>query len=323
MDFSDFLADPFDAMTGWLQGHILMPMLWHLGLSAWEDISYGWAMVALYGIAQVLITLAISMPAERFWPLEKWHKTESVGTDIAYTLVNRIGVLPLVSFVLFYTVQTWINGVLTDHGIVPPTIERALPFLLGHPILTLITYFIILDFAEYWRHRLSHRFYWWYTLHSLHHAQRQMTFWSDDRNHVLDDFISGVWFGVVALAIGVPPIQFPMLVLTLRVLESFSHANTRVYFGWLGERLLISPRFHRAHHSIKAAGQKSCNYGAIFPWWDMMFRTADFGREYIRTGDPSAEEAMHTGNFMEQQLAGLRRFARSFRRRRSQRPASI
>ena len=110
-----------------------------------------------------------------------------------------------------------------------------LPFLLGRPILTLMTYLVILDFAEYWRHRLSHRFYWWYALHSLHHAQRQMTFWSDDRNHLLDDLMSGIWFGVVALAIGVPPLQFPMLVLTVRVLESFSHANTRVHFGRLGE----------------------------------------------------------------------------------------
>ena len=135
---NDFLLDPFDAMAGWLQGHLLLPMLWHLGLSAWEDISYGWALVALYGVAQVFITLRLSMPAERFFPLERWKRSESVGTDIFYTLLNRVGVLPLVSFVLFYAVQTWMNGFLTDHGIMPPTIERAVPFLLGHPILTLI-----------------------------------------------------------------------------------------------------------------------------------------------------------------------------------------
>ena len=57
-------------------------------------------------------------------------------------------------------------------------------------------YAIILDFADYWRHCLSHQFRWWWALHSLHHAQRQMTFWSDDRNHLLDDLIAFVWFGV-------------------------------------------------------------------------------------------------------------------------------
>jgi sterol desaturase/sphingolipid hydroxylase (fatty acid hydroxylase superfamily) len=33
----------------------------------------------------------------------------------------------------------------------------------------------------------------------------------------------------------------------------------------------------------------------VFPWWDMMFGTADFNREYVQTGDPSGEEALATG----------------------------
>ena len=70
--------------------------------------------------------------------------------------------------------------------------------------------------------------------------------------------------------------QFPLLVLVLRFIESLSHANARLSFGWLGERLLISPRFHRAHHGVLAAGRRSCNYGAVLPWWDMLFGTADF-----------------------------------------------
>ena len=46
-----------------------------------------------------------------------------------------------------------------------------------------------------------------------------MTFWSDDRNHLLDDTIAFVWFGVIALAIGVPPMEFPLIVLVLRYVE--------------------------------------------------------------------------------------------------------
>jgi sterol desaturase/sphingolipid hydroxylase (fatty acid hydroxylase superfamily) len=159
-------------------------------------------------------------------------------------------------------------------------------------------------------------FGWWWALHSLHHAQEQMTFWSDDRNHILDDIISALWFGVIALLIGIPPMQFPLLVLFLKFLESLSHANARVSFGRIGERLLISPRFHRAHHGILAAGEKSCNYGAILPWWDMMFGTADFSREYVRTGDPSADSALTSGNYFQQQWAGLRRMARMLTRKR-------
>ncbi len=303
------MTDPFSLAAGWLQETVLLPALYALDMMQWEEISFGWALFACYGLAQVVVTFAVCLPLERWRPVEHWPDAKAVWVDVLYTLISRVGVLPLVTFVLFYQLQVALNGWMTDHGWVPPTLERLMPALLGHHVLTFVVYAIILDFAEYWRHRLSHRFGWWWALHSLHHAQRQMTFWSDDRNHVLDDLIGFVWFTAIALLIGIPPLQFPLLVLLLRLLESLSHANARVSFGWLGERLLISPRFHRAHHGVLAAGQRSANYGAILPWWDVLFRTADFDRAYVRTGDPSAEEALATGTYLQQQMAGLRRMA--------------
>jgi sterol desaturase/sphingolipid hydroxylase (fatty acid hydroxylase superfamily) len=302
---------PFDLAAGWLQEHLVLPLLYRFDLMEWEEIGFGWALFAVYGVAQVLVTYAVCLPLERWRPVERWSDQKAVGVDIIYTLIARVGLLPLVTFVLFYQLQVAMNGWLTDHGYVPPTLERLLPFLLGRPALTFCAYVIILDFAEYWRHRLSHIFHWWYALHAVHHAQRQMTFWSDDRNHLLDEVIGFIWFMGIGLLIGIPPMQFPLLVLLLRLIESLSHANARLSFGWLGERLIVSPRFHRAHHGELAAGQKSVNYGAILPWWDMIFRTADFSRAYVRTGDPTAEEAMATGSYAAQQWAGLRRMMRA------------
>ena len=305
------MPDPFDLAAGWLQGHLLVPLLYRFGWMAWEDIAYGWALFAVYGAFQVVLTFALCLPLEHWRPVERWPDRKAVGVDVLYTVVSRVGVLPLFTFVLFYQAQVQLNGWLADQGLVPPTLERLFPALLGRQVLTFVIYAVILDFADYWRHRLSHMFQWWWALHSLHHAQRQMTFWSDDRNHVLDDVIAALWFGAIALLIGVPPMQFPLLVLVLRFLESLSHANVRLSFGWLGDRLLISPPFHRAHHGVLAAGQRSCNYGAVLPWWDMLFRSADFSRGYVRTGDPSGDELLHTGNYLQQQWAGLRRFGRA------------
>ncbi len=311
------MTDPFDTVAGWLQEHAVLPLLYQLGLMQWEDVGYNWALFATYGVAQVALTFAICLPLERWRPVERWEDASAVWVDVLYTLVSRIGVLPLVTFVLFYQLQVGMNGWLTDHGWVPPTLERLIPALFGHPVLTFGCYVLILDCADYWRHRLSHSFGWWWALHSLHHAQRQMTFWSDDRNHVVDEVISFSWFMAIGLLIGIPPLQFPLLVLLLRFLESLSHANARLSFGPVGERLLISPRFHRAHHGVLAAGQGSCNYGAILPVWDIAFGTADFGRAYVRTGDPSGEEALATGTWWQQQSAGWRRLLRALRRRRA------
>jgi sterol desaturase/sphingolipid hydroxylase (fatty acid hydroxylase superfamily) len=310
------LTAPFDLAAGWLQETLILPALYALDLMQWEDIAYGWALFAVYGVAQVAVTYAICLPLERWRPVERWPDAKAVTVDVLYTLISRVGLLPLVTFVLFYQLQVWMTGWMADHGWVAPTLERMFPFLLGRQALTFFLYVVILDFADYWRHRLSHAFDWWYSLHALHHAQRQMTFWSDDRNHLLDDIIGFVWFMAIGLLIGIPPMQFPLLVLLLRLLESVSHANARLSFGWLGERLLVSPRFHRAHHGVTAAGEQSVNYGAILPWWDMLFRTGDFSRDFVATGDPTAEEALATGSYAAQQWTGLRRLFATLLRRR-------
>ena len=305
------MIDPFAWIAGWIHETCLVPALWRLGWMQWEDVSFMWVLFAVYGVLQVAINCAICMPMQWLRPLQRFPRTLGAGSavtmDVVYTLIARVGIFPLVSFFGFYEIQTWINGALADRGYVPPTLETLVPGLLELPVLSFFLYAAVLDFTDYWRHRLSHRLGWWYGLHAVHHAQRQMTFWSDDRNHVLDDVISYVWFIAVGLLIGVPPMQFPLLVLFLRLVESLSHANTSLSYGWLGERLLVSPQFHRAHHGLRAAGRRSGNFGAVFPWWDMMFGTASFRRDVVETGDASAEEAMASGGWLAQQRAGLRR----------------
>jgi sterol desaturase/sphingolipid hydroxylase (fatty acid hydroxylase superfamily) len=118
-----------------------------------------------------------------------------------------------------------------------------------------------------------------------------MTFWTDDRNHILDETIAALWFGTIALLIGVSPAQFPLLLLLMRLVEAFSHGNIRLSFGRIGERLLVSPRFHRLHHGVLSVAEHGKNYAVLFPVWDWLFKTADFNRHaYPRTGDPDAPE---------------------------------
>jgi len=307
----------FNIIAGELDQWLILPVLYHFGWMQWEELSFDWALVCVYGMFAVIMTYAVCWPLEYFFPVEQWPNKKAVAVDMLYTLVSRVGILPIVSFLLFYQVQVWFSGLLVDNGFIPPTLETLIPPLFGHPLVTFLIYALILDFADYWRHRLSHGFRGWYALHALHHAQRQMSFWSDDRNHLLDDLISFLWFGIIGLAIGIPPLQFPLLILLLRFMESLSHANVKLSFGKIGERLLVSPRFHRLHHALRAAGRRSCNYGAVFPYWDMLFGTADFSPVYLPTGDARAPEAMATGSYLAQQWSGLRHLAAALGRPRA------
>jgi sterol desaturase/sphingolipid hydroxylase (fatty acid hydroxylase superfamily) len=297
----------FSTLAGELDQAVILPILYRFGWMAWEELSFDWALVCVYGLFAVILTYAICWPLEAAFPIERWPNKKAVGVDVLYTFISRVGVIPIVSFLLFYQVQVLFTATLVDAGFIPPTLETLVPPLFGHPLFTFLCYALILDYADYWRHRLSHRFRAWYALHALHHAQRQMSFWSDDRNHVFDDLISFLWFFIIGLAIGIPPLQFPLLILGLRFMESLSHANIKLSFGW-AEYLLVSPRFHRRHHAIAAAGKRSCNYGAVFPVWDVLHRTADFSAGYHPTGDAKAPEALASGGYFAQQWAGAKLF---------------
>jgi sterol desaturase/sphingolipid hydroxylase (fatty acid hydroxylase superfamily) len=152
-----------------------------------------------------------------------------------------------------------------------------------------------------------------------------MTMWSDNRNHLLDDLLRDTIIAFTARAIGVPPAQFIAVVAFTQLMESLAHANTRITFGWLGERLLVSPRFHRIHHAIgtghegKTPGSLGgCNYAVLFPVWDILFRTARIEPRFaahieptgIRDQLPEFGGKDYGRGFWHQQWLGLKRLVR-------------
>jgi sterol desaturase/sphingolipid hydroxylase (fatty acid hydroxylase superfamily) len=197
------------------------------------------------------------------------------------------------------------------------------PGVTDNALVSLAIYLVIFDLVEYLYHRAQHNIEWMWALHAVHHSQRQMTMWSDNRNHLLDDVLHDVVIVIVSQLIGVPPAQFVAVVAILQLVESFSHANVRLHFGRLGERLIVSPRFHREHHGIAYEPTPSgkivgSNYAVIFPIWDILFRTARFDGNYGPTGIadqlPEAGGRDYGETFLAQQWLGLKRL---FRRRRS------
>ena len=88
-----------DSAAGWLQETVLYPLLYALDLMQWEDVSFGWALFAVYGLVQVIVTFAVCLPLERWRPVETWPDQRAVLVDVLYTLISRVGLLPLITFV--------------------------------------------------------------------------------------------------------------------------------------------------------------------------------------------------------------------------------
>ena len=300
-----WLGDGFDVAQQWLFESVLQPVMFAVGLGSQLENGYKAAGWVLVGLLQLLVIVAVIGPLQRWRPVEPVTDRATIRTDILYTLIHRLGLFRLGLFLAVDPLMDSLFGTLRVAGISTFQLDGLWPGVTDVPWVSLLLYLVVFDFVDYWIHRGQHHFEWWWRLHSLHHAQRQMTMWSDNRNHLLDDMLRDTILVVVAQLIGVAPGQFIAIVAITQLSESFQHANVRMWFGHWGERLWISPRFHRLHHSIgmghetlkplpeaAAAAQGARhrtvlgghNFGVLLPWWDMLMRTANFELRFDPTG---------------------------------------
>jgi sterol desaturase/sphingolipid hydroxylase (fatty acid hydroxylase superfamily) len=295
------------------------PALYQFGLMDWAESSFDAVGFALFGAIAIGLTYILFRPLELWRPVEHWRERRAVRTDVVYTLVHRLGVVPALLFVVLTPIGALIDGYLRFQGYIPPTLEQLAPLLRDWPFVTFLVYIVVLDFGEYWRHRVQHRVGWWWALHSLHHDQRQMTLWADDRNHLIDDVLAAVWSGTLAMLIGVAPAEYPLVVIVFRMIESLAHTNVRLGFGPLGSTLLVGPHYHRVHHSIEHAsapfdGTRGCNFAVILPIWDVLFGTCRHEPAFPPTGVAALSGTAVSCGYLRHQLEGVRRLAAALRR---------
>jgi sterol desaturase/sphingolipid hydroxylase (fatty acid hydroxylase superfamily) len=280
--------DLFAQVQGWLFQTMVEPFMYVAGLGEFAEDAFDGVEWFLTGVCELAALYLLLRPLESLIPAQKLGNRYARLNDFIYTVIHRLG---LFSVAVFFTLDPLLDrvaGWLRLDGVHPFNLESLIPGM--SPTVSFLLYLVVLDFFEYWFHRAQHQFSWWWGLHSLHHSQRDMNLWSDNRNHLLDDLLHDIYMAVIALAIGVAPAQFVLLVSVSRSLQSLQHANVRIHFGWL-EPLLVSPRFHRQHHAIgighESHGQGSlggCNFGVLLPVWDLLFRTARFSREFPAVG---------------------------------------
>ncbi len=314
----DSLESLFSAAQQGLFEGAVQPVMFALGLGNLLEEGYAATAWFLVGLVQIAILVAVVGPLQRWRPVEPVTDRATIRTDILYTLIHRLG---LFRIALFFTLEPLFDelfGMVRTAGFGTFHLDQLWPGVSDNAVVSLLLYLVVFDFIAYWTHRGQHQIEWWWRLHSLHHAQRQMTMWSDNRNHLLDDVVVDVIVVLVAQLIGVAPGQFIAIVALTQLSESFQHANVRVWFGRVGERLWVSPRFHRVHHSI-GIGHESLkneqtvlgghNFGVLLPWWDILFGTANFQQRYDPTGiRDQVEQARDYGRgFWSQQWLGLKR----------------
>lgn len=320
MDFSstaNSIESAYGSVQEWIFANAVGPLLYQLNLMPFAEDAFDGIDWFLFGCIQVLLIAFVLRVWERFAPAETQERfSQSSRADVIYSLFHRLGIFHGLLFIALSGLFFQIDSVLHDFRFVRLNVESWWPGVSSIPLVSFLIYLVVLDAVDYLYHRASHSFNWWWQLHTLHHSQTVMTAWSDNRNHVLDDIMRASTLSLVALFIGVPPGQFVLLVALSQFIQSWQHANLKVNLG-IARYLLVSPMYHRMHHAVgyghEAKGRPGvlggCNFGVLFPWWDMLLKTAVFPDKVYPTG---VRNLTVSQNILTQQWQGLVHAVREF-----------
>lgn len=309
------IGDRVAALQAWLFESLLQPLLFGAGLMSIAEDVFDLSEWIVLGAIEVVVLAVVLGVLERRWPAEPVVDRAAIRVDRLYTLLHRLGLFAFLSFALVTPIIDSLEASARLSGFSRPNIDQCLgavwPGVTDTPIAAFLLYLVVLDLADYWIHRGQHRLGWWWALHAVHHSQRQMTFWSDSRNHLFDSLLRDLLLATLSILIGVEPQQFVLLVIAVRVLESLQHANLRLRFPFPLERVLVSPSFHRLHHAIGHGHEgptRGVNFAVLFPLWDRLFGTLDDSPGFVPTGIRDQLDGRDYGRgFWSQQWRGLQR----------------
>lgn len=133
---------------------------------------------------------------------------------------------------------------------------------------------VLLDLAIYLQHIIVHKVPLFWRFHRVHHADRDIDVTTGLRFHPVEILFSMLLkIGVVVL-IGAPVLAVIFFEVILNGMAMFNHSNVRLP-KWLDSLLrvvVVTPDFHRVHHSI-IRYETDSNYGFNLSLWDRLFRT--------------------------------------------------
>jgi sterol desaturase/sphingolipid hydroxylase (fatty acid hydroxylase superfamily) len=150
----------------------------------------------------------------------------------------------------------------------------ALAFLESPIWLGVVLGFVAIDALRWSVHRLEHASGWLWRLHRVHHMDPDVDFTTGWRQHPLETvlLLPLIIGGIVLL--GLPPEAVMAYELALAWNTFFAHADVDIPAGIDRQlrRFLITPSYHRIHHSSRQRETNS-NFGVLFPFWDRLAGT--------------------------------------------------
>lgn len=143
-----------------------------------------------------------------------------------------------------------------------------------NPILATLVVVVVLDFVVYMQHRVFHKVPILWRLHIVHHFDEDIDVTTGARFHPVEIVLSMVIKVFVILSLGASVEAVLTFEIILNAMAMFNHSNVKIPKGLdaLLRRIVVTPDFHRVHHS-KIPREHHSNFGFNLSVWDFIFRT--------------------------------------------------
>lgn len=222
--------------------------------------------VRFSAFAAIFITMAIFeliSPRLERQEMRGALKTKRWFTNLSMVVLSSVAVRVVFPLAAVGT-ATWASA--NGYGL--------LPALGVPPIAAGIIAFLVLDFAVWFEHLLSHKIPLLWRIHRMHHADTGFDLTTALRFHPLEIVLSMFWKAAVVVALGAPPLAVLIFEIVLNGAAMFNHANVKLplRLDKLLRIAIVTPDMHRVHHSI-IREETDSNYGFNLSIWDRLFGT--------------------------------------------------
>ena len=256
----------------------------------------------IYGASILIIVFITLFLIETKFQLRK--RVQSRWKRIIINIIVSIPSFALLRF-LFIPIMVWLAYENTSW-------HFGLNYLFEAPVwLKAAIAFILLDYSNYLWHIILHKMPLMWRFHLVHHTDLDLDITTAFRFH-FGELIGSVFFrGAAVVLTGISPLMVLIYEIAFEAANQFQHSNLKLPFRFEKalNKMIVTPRMHGIHHSMKKRETDS-NFSIIFSFWDRLHNTIKLNviQDEIVTGVAvyPDEKELTSGNLLKLPFTKIR-----------------
>ena len=252
MSYLELFGNKFTGMVSWLIDMVTFNVNWN----------QNW----FYGL--IIVSIAI-------WGLEiafPWRKNQKLirkdfWLDAFYMFFNFF-----IFAIILESVYVLFETYFTAHGL--PMDKIALFSEQSPSWLTIVVFFVLSDFVQWFTHLLLHRYNFLWRFHKVHHSVEEMGFSAHLRYHWMENILyKPLKTLALMLVIGAQPEHAFFVHFFSITIGHLNHANVRITWGPL-KYIFNNSVMHLYHHAkdLPADRVNGVNFAISLSIWDYIFK---------------------------------------------------